>query len=147
MKRPVVPAVLFLAAVRLLSAADGAALYKEICASCHDGGVDRAPNPETLHGMPAERVLDALESGAMVSVTSRRTAQERRAIAEYVTGKTLGHDLQTTPPPAAMCPANTAAFNSIDRPLWNGWGVQLSTRAFKMLPLPDLPRNKFPPSS
>ncbi len=131
MKSPVLRAVIFLAAVRLLSAADGAALYKEICASCHDGGADRAPNREALRGMPAERVLDALESGAMVSMTSRRTAQERRAIAEYVTGKTLGQDLQTAPPAAAMCPANTAAFSSIEGPLWNGWGVKLSNARFQ----------------
>jgi hypothetical protein len=42
--------------------------------------------------MPTERVLAALETGPMISMTGRRTAAERRAIAEYVTEK-------TSPPP------------------------------------------------
>jgi polyvinyl alcohol dehydrogenase (cytochrome) len=124
-------AAVLLASVRLLSAADGAALYKEICATCHDGGADRAPNREALRGMSAERVLDALEYGAMVSMASRRTGQERRAIAEYVTGKTLGADLETTPPASAMCPVNTAPLESLKGPLWNGWGVTLSNTRFQ----------------
>lgn len=123
-------AALFLVAVRLLSAADGAALYKENCASCHDSGVDRAPNPEALRGMTAERVLDALEFGPMVSMASRRTALERRAIAEYVTGKKLGQDLQTTPPASAMCPADSTPF-TMDGPVWNGWGVTLANTRFQ----------------
>jgi polyvinyl alcohol dehydrogenase (cytochrome) len=133
MNRALPFAALLVASVRLLSAADGATLYKEICASCHDGGADRAPNRETLRGMTADRVLDALESGAMISMASRRTAQERRAIAEYVTGKTLGANLETTPPAAAMCPADTAPFTS-QGPLWNGWGVTLSNTRFQQTP-------------
>ncbi|HTB18708.1 MAG TPA: PQQ-binding-like beta-propeller repeat protein [Bryobacteraceae bacterium] len=131
MPRLFVRAALLFALVRLLSAADGAALYKENCAACHDGGADRAPNREALRGMPAQRVLDALESGAMVTMASRRTAQERRAIAEYVSGKALGEDVQTTPPASAMCPANTTAFSSTEGGLWNGWGVTLSNTRFQ----------------
>lgn len=128
--RKVLRAAIFLASVRLLWAADGAALYKENCASCHDGGVDRAPNRDALRGMTAERVLDALEFGPMVSMASRRTAQERRTIAEYVTDKKLGQDLQTTPPASAMCPTGPAPF-SIDGPVWNGWGVALANTRFQ----------------
>src|SRR6201986_1447904 len=79
MPRLFVCAAILFASLRLLNAADGAALYKEICATCHDGGTDRAPNREVLRGMSAERVLDALETGAMVSKASRRSGQERRA--------------------------------------------------------------------
>ena len=39
--------------------------------------------------MTAERVLAALESGAMISMASRSTRAERRAIAQFVTGKSL----------------------------------------------------------
>ena len=114
-----------LAAVPTLFAADGAALYKQICSSCHDGGADRAPSRETLHAMSPERVLAALESGPMVPITSRRTAPERRAIAEYITGKSLGDKLSLTPPPAALCNASAASF-SLNDALWNGWGATLS---------------------
>jgi len=135
----------FLATVQLLSAADGAALYREICASCHDGGVDRAPNRAALQAMSAERVLAALETGPMVPMTSRRTALERRAIAEYVTGKALGDNFQLKPPPAAMCTANAPAFASLDGPLWNGWGTLENTRFQKAagLTASDVPRLKL----
>jgi cytochrome c5 len=33
------------------SAQDGATLYKELCSSCHDAAVDRAPSREALRAM------------------------------------------------------------------------------------------------
>ena len=45
------------------SAQDGAALYRQNCATCHDAGVDRAPGRDALQTMSAERVLTALENG------------------------------------------------------------------------------------
>ena len=132
MKRVICCPALLLASASLLAAADGASLYKEICSSCHDGGADRAPTRETLRAMSAQRMLDALETGPMITMTSRRSAAERRAIAEYVTGKTLGHDLPTSPPAEAMCPANSGAFaNPLNGPLWNGWGVTLTNTRFQ----------------
>ena len=50
---------------------DGASLYKQLCSSCHDTGLDRAPDREALRGMSSERVLTALESGVMLSMASR----------------------------------------------------------------------------
>lgn len=109
------------------SAQDGAALYKEICAACHDAGVGRAPSPDALRAMSPERVLAALESGVMISITSARTAAERRAVAEFVTGKSFSQALETAPSPQAMCPATAGRVsNPLAGPLWNGWGVNTS---------------------
>src|SRR5258707_10933225 len=84
-------------------AQDGAALYRQNCAACHDAGVDRAPARDALQMMSAERVLNALENGAMLSMASRMSATDRRAIAQFVTGKSLSaRDLSTTPPTLAM---------------------------------------------
>ena len=77
-----------------LSAEDGASLYKQLCASCHDTGFDRAPDRDALRAMSPERVLAALESGPMISMASGRTGVERRAIAEFVTGKSFGQALE-----------------------------------------------------
>lgn len=88
---------------------------------CHEGGADRAPTREALRAMTADRVLAALESGPMISVTSRRTPADRRAIAEFVTGKTIAGTLEQKPPPQAMCPAApTRALATA--PVWTGWG-------------------------
>jgi cytochrome c553 len=68
------------------SADDGPTLYKQLCASCHEAGTDRAPSRDALRAMTAERVLTAMESGPMLSMAAGRTGVERRAIAEFVTG-------------------------------------------------------------
>ena len=51
-------ALLFSSSGRLF-AQDRATLYKDLCASCHDAGVERAPNREALRAMSPERVLAA----------------------------------------------------------------------------------------
>jgi polyvinyl alcohol dehydrogenase (cytochrome) len=103
--------------------ADGAASYRQSCASCHDGGLDRAPSRDTFKAMAPEQVLAAMETGPMISMASRRTAAERRAIAEFVTGKALGNPIPATPLPQAMCsgPARDLSDPSA-APHWNGWG-------------------------
>ncbi len=73
--------------------------------------------------MTAERVLAALESGAMISMASRSTAAERRAIAQFVTGKSLSKkDVDTTPAPQSMCASAGNFTNPLTGPIWNGWG-------------------------
>jgi cytochrome c5 len=47
-------------------AQDAASLYKQNCASCHDGGMDRAPSRDAVHAMSADRVLAAVETGPMI---------------------------------------------------------------------------------
>jgi polyvinyl alcohol dehydrogenase (cytochrome) len=104
-------------------ATDGAALFQRTCAQCHMGGVNRAPDMDSLRAMSADRVLAAMETGPMISMATGRSAAERRAIAESVTGKTLRNSLDVTPLPKAMCAAaNRPAFNPGAGATWNGWG-------------------------
>src|SRR5579863_5064195 len=124
------PILLLMASAALLTAQDGATLYQQICASCHDGGADRAPSRESLRAMTPDRVLAALESGAMVTMTSRRTAAERRAIAEFVTGKSFSQKLETGPKPEAMCREGAGQL-TLAGPTWNGWGQNTSNTRFQ----------------
>jgi polyvinyl alcohol dehydrogenase (cytochrome) len=115
-----------------LSAQDGPTLYKQLCASCHDAGTDRAPNRDALRAMSPDRVLAALESGAMLSMASGRTGVERRAIAEFVTGKSFAQALSTTPSPQAMCRGDGRDFaNPLVGPRWNGWGVNTANTRYQ----------------
>jgi polyvinyl alcohol dehydrogenase (cytochrome) len=124
-------ALLFLSAAPL-TAEDGATLYRQICARCHDPAIDRAPNRDALQAMSPERILAALETGPMISMTSGRTAVERRAIAEFVTGKSFGRALVTTPSPQSMCAARTGNVgNPLAGALWNGWGVNTSNTRYQ----------------
>src|SRR5678815_6201455 len=81
---------------------DGADLYKRNCAQCHDNGTNRAPNRDSFKALTAERVRAAMETGSMITMANNRTAPERRAIAEFLTGKPIGSPLVTAPPAAAM---------------------------------------------
>jgi polyvinyl alcohol dehydrogenase (cytochrome) len=118
--------------VRSASAQDGAALYRQNCAGCHDAGVDRAPTRDALQTMSAERVLTALESGAMLSMASRLSAADRRALAQFVTGKSLSaRDLSMTPPQSAMCTTSAAFVQPPAEPAWNGWGDNTNNTRFQ----------------
>jgi polyvinyl alcohol dehydrogenase (cytochrome) len=130
--RALISATLLLSSAYLVSAQDGAAIYQRSCAPCHDHGADRAPNRESLHAMSPERVLAAMESGPMISMANRQSAAARRAIAEFVTGKSFDHPLDTAPATAAMCTAPAPDFGDpSSAPQWNGWGQNLLNTRFQ----------------
>src|SRR5216117_890920 len=106
--------VMFFSMAGTLAAEDAATIYRDSCASCHDAGVNRAPTRDTLRQMQPDRVLAALESGAMISMANRRSPAERRALAEFVTGKSFAQPLDTTPSTKAMC---TGAPDELTNPL------------------------------
>ena len=86
--------------------------------------------------MSPERVLAALESGPMLSMASNRTGVERRAIAEFVTGKSFAQALSTTPSPQAMCRATEGGFaDPLAGPRWNGWGVTTANTRYQDGPM------------
>ena len=134
--RPIIGIVNCLAFSHVLAAPlfaeDGPTLYTQLCASCHDSGADRAPNRDALRAMSPERVLTALERGAMLSMAAGRTGVERRAVAEFVTGKPFAQALSTTPSPQAMCRAASGDFaNPLSGSHWNGWGADTSNTRYQ----------------
>lgn len=123
--------LLLLSFQSLLWAEDGPTLYKQLCATCHDSGIARAPLRDVLRAMTPEQVLTAMESGVMLSMASGRTGVERRAIAEFVTGKTFSQALSTTPSPESMCRRANAPSNPLAGSLWNGWGVSINNARYQ----------------
>jgi polyvinyl alcohol dehydrogenase (cytochrome) len=82
--------------------------------------------------MTPERVLAAMESGPMISMANRQSAAGRRAIAEFITGKSFTHPISILPSPDAMCTAPAPAFgNPSSGPEWNGWGQNLLNTRFQ----------------
>jgi len=123
----------------------GAELYKRACAQCHDAGVGRAPTREQFRAMLPDRVLSAMETGSMVTMANGRSVSERRAIAEFVTGKTFATALSTTPAPRAMCTPRNAPFTPGDGPSWSGWGQNTSNTRYQSaagLAAADVPKLK-----
>ena len=122
-------------------AQDGAALYAQHCGMCHDLGIPRTPTRQVLSVMEPERIVAALETGTMRVQGAQRTAEERRAIAAFLTGKAVGDTPAPSPP--KMC--SSKPFTS--RPQWNGWGVTLANDRFQRdeiakLKSTDVPRLK-----
>jgi polyvinyl alcohol dehydrogenase (cytochrome) len=134
---------------RPAGAQDGAALYKELCSSCHDTAVDRAPSREALRSMSPQRILESLEAGPMVTMTQLRTAAERRAIAEYASGRSFGTPFSIAPAPKAMCTTGRGIFTmTAGAPVWNGFGQNPSNTRFQSAPAAglsaaDVPRLKL----
>jgi len=128
--------------------ADGATLYQRNCAQCHDAGINRAPQRDAFLSMTPERVLAAMETGAMVTMANNRTASERRAIAEFLTGKKFGTALSTAPSTAAMCRAQNRTFDPANGPRWAAWGSNSNNTRFQdaaaaRLTAADVPKLKL----
>ena len=64
-------------------------VYKESCAQCHDNPQGRTPSREALKDRSADTILTALTSGSMQLQGLTLSVGERRALAEYLSGKSL----------------------------------------------------------
>jgi polyvinyl alcohol dehydrogenase (cytochrome) len=116
-------------------AQDGATLFKNYCASCHEpeaNGDSRAPGRDVLAQLTPEQILQALEKGAMKAQAAERSRAQRRALAEYLSGKPLGGEVSNTIPKSAFCAAGAPLpSNALQGPAWNGWGVTITNSRFE----------------
>ena len=108
-------------------AADGAGVYKAACAQCHDEPAARTPSREALKDRTAEAVLLSLTNGSMAFNSLTLSMAEKRAVAEYVSGKTLGTSIDTTGACAVTKPMTAIAG-------WNGWGSDASNSRYQPKP-------------
>src|SRR6185437_6014321 len=111
----------------------GDAVFQRVCAACHLSVVQTSnANPgkpleskalprEILRNLPPGAILNALTNGKMQAQGSTLSVAERRAVAEYVTGKSLaGAAAQTEKP--NECTEARAMRDPASGPAWNGWG-------------------------
>ena len=128
----------------LSSAQDGATLFKTYCSTCHDPADPGAPTRDVLGQMRPEQILQALETGAMRRQAAERSHAQRRALAEYLTGRALPAGSLAVMPTSAFCGAPT----DTSRPAtsaWNGWGNAVTNRRFQSaeaagMSVDDVPR-------
>jgi polyvinyl alcohol dehydrogenase (cytochrome) len=109
------------------AAPQGAAVYKQHCASCHEGTIPRMPNREALRQMAPEHVESELASFSMRRQGGALSPAERRAVAEFVTGRPAGSYRAplSVIPKTAYCSAAGAAGDPLAGASWNGWGIDL----------------------
>ena len=109
---------------------EGAALFARACASCHNGAADsRAPNVTTLQPRTPESIIDVLVTGAMRVQGSRLSGAERRALAEFITGKALSGEV--TGSSSGRCTTAVPLSDVARAPQWQGWSPSASNTRFQ----------------
>ena len=109
---------------------DGGAVFARECASCHTGAPDnRAPSPDVLRRRSPEAILSALTAGGMRPQGGRLTGAERRAVAEYLTGRTLGGDV--TGASVGRCSVVPPLVVSSAEASWTGWSPTNANTRFQ----------------
>ena len=102
-----------------LAAPDGSDLYTKNCAVCHEA-LAVLQNHVALKTMPPEYIVHVLDNGAMRLQAARLSRDDRVAIAEFLTGRTLPASAGGS---AGRCSAPPP--KSLTGPAWNGWGADL----------------------
>src|SRR5580700_491915 len=131
-------------------AQDGAVLFKSFCASCHeDAAKSAAPSLDLLRQMSPEQILQALEKGAMKAQAAERSRAQRRALAEYLSGKQFGSEPLNPIAKSAFCDSAVGSIpHALSGSAWNGWGATITNTRFQpanaagMTP-DDVPRLKL----
>jgi polyvinyl alcohol dehydrogenase (cytochrome) len=106
---------------------DGAAVYKKLCANCHDNEAAHAPSMDALKTMPAQRILNTLDFGSMMSTTSMLTRGEREAVAKYLGTASEPRKL----PPSAFCADRKVVVAKSPKVEWTGWSPSPTNQRFQ----------------
>jgi len=106
----------------------GESVYARACASCHQGGVPKAPHRMFLEMMPADNILASLDHGIMKMQAQSLSADERRAVAEYLSSQSL--EQAAAQAEAPHCEESRRAFDLARLPARTGWGVTLENQRF-----------------
>jgi polyvinyl alcohol dehydrogenase (cytochrome) len=122
-------ACLFVLMMPILFAQDGAAIYKERCASCHDMPQARVPSLATIKAMSAEAIYIALSSGVMKSRAEGLSTPELFALIGYIapTGGTQAAAPTFTP----TCKGDATFRFDAKSPQWNGWSTNVTNSRFE----------------
>lgn len=135
--------LLILTLTGLLEAQDGAALYKERCASCHDSPQGRIPSIGVIKQMTGEAVYGAMVNGAMKSQASGLSTQQLISLLVYIAPAGIAN-----PNPAFQksCAANAPVKPGTGS--WGGWSPSITNSRYQDakaagLTAADVPRLKL----
>ena len=110
-----------------LSAQDGAAIYKERCAACHDAPKGRIPALSAIKAMSGEAIYAALTTGLMKTQAAGLSTGELFALIGYIAPTGSSH----APPVFTPTCKGDAAFQPASGSQWNGWSTSLTNSRFQ----------------
>jgi len=130
-----------------VSLAQAEVLYRERCASCHDGAVARAPSPSGLRNLSSERIRVSLTTGVMSEQGRGLTPAQLDALSRHLGRVDAAPGVQAT---ATTRCAGSAPWpaDALMQPHWNGWGgdvaqLRAQPAAMAQLASTDVPRLKL----
>lgn len=103
----------------------GEALYQQHCSACHNGRVSKAPPLEMMATFAPSSVLRAMNEGIMQPQAKDLSSDERLAVAEFMTGKSVSDEVIVAPP---QC--TDTAIDPSRGPSVQGWGVDLANKRY-----------------
>lgn len=110
-------------------AQDGATVYKQHCASCHDVPQGRVPPASALRKMSIDQVMNALEIGPMKTIGDTLSPADRQAVASYL-GRPAPEAVSI--PSSGACPANAATRPDFKSGAsWIGWSPGFTNSRFQ----------------
>jgi polyvinyl alcohol dehydrogenase (cytochrome) len=122
---------------------DGEAIFARNCVSCHDGAAgSRAPSPDVLKRRSPEAILSALTAGGMRPQGGRLSGAERRAVAEYLSGRALGGDI--TGARIGRCTSPAPLSDPASSPAWIGWSPSITNTRFQSAQQAGLTADRVP---
>jgi polyvinyl alcohol dehydrogenase (cytochrome) len=118
-------------AASVVAAPDGAALYKDHCARCHDAPQGRTPTLDALKARSADTIVLALTTGTMTMQAQMLTADEKKSVAEFLGGAASSASTAAS----GMCATPSAGLADIaTRPRWSSWGNDAANSRYQKDP-------------
>lgn len=119
---------LFVLMLPVLSARDGAAIYKERCAKCHDMPAARVPSLAAIKEMSGEAIYTALSNGAMKTEAAGLSTAEIFALLGYIGPAGTHAAAQSFTP---TCKGEAVFRTGGGSPQWNGWSPSVTNSRFQ----------------
>ena len=123
-------------------APDGAAIFAQRCAGCHEHATGHTPTHEALTRRGSTNVMMALTAGAMKPMAAGMSSADMSAVAAYLAA---GGAAKTEPVQPNPCKGQAAPLQ-LSGPSWNGWGRDHANTRFQPAPglaTADVPRLKL----
>ena len=127
MKMPAVLLAALFAGTVFAQAPSGEGVYKTRCALCHDNESAHAPSMAALKTMTPQRIINTLDFGIMMSITSMLSRAEREAVANYLGTPRDEKKISEK----AFCKDRAVTISNTPKIAWNGWSPSLANTRFQ----------------